>query len=78
MEEVEYLGHIMGHEGVRVDPKKIQAMQDWPQQKNLKSLSGFLGLTSYYRKFVCNNDRIAKPLTNLLKKNSFLWTGETQ
>ena len=47
MEEVEYLGHNVGHEGVRVDPKKIQAMQDWPQPNTLKSLRGFLGLTSY-------------------------------
>jgi hypothetical protein len=42
---VEYLGHIVGKDGVRVDPKKIEAMQDWPRPKNLKSLCGFLGLT---------------------------------
>jgi len=72
MEEVEYLGYIVGREGVRVDPKKIQAMQYWPQPKTLKSLRGFLGLTGYYRNFFCNYGRITRPLTNLLKKNSFL------
>eukprot|EP00253_Pinus_taeda_P032665 PITA_32665 len=44
MEEVEYLGHIVGREGVKVDPKKIQAMQEWPQPKTLKSLRGFLAV----------------------------------
>ena len=68
----------MGREGVRIDPKKIQAMQDWPQPKTLKSLRGFFGLTSYYHKFFCNYGHIARPLTNLLKKKSFLWTDVAQ
>jgi hypothetical protein len=72
--EVEYLGHLVGNDGVRVDPKKIEARQDWPHPKTLKSLCGFLGLIGYYRKFVKNYGKIATPLTNLLKKNSFTWT----
>ena len=50
MVEVEYLGHIVGREGVKVDPKKIQAMQEWPQPKTLKSLRGVLGLTQLLKK----------------------------
>jgi hypothetical protein len=72
--EVEYLGHLVGKDGIRVDPKKIEAIKDWPHPKTLKILCGFLGLTGYYRKFVKNYGRIAAPLTTLLKKNSFTWT----
>jgi hypothetical protein len=72
--EVEYLGHIVGKVGVRVDPKKIEAMQDWPRPKTLKILHGFLGLTGYYHKFVKNYGKIVAPLTALLKNNSFTWT----
>jgi hypothetical protein len=52
--EVEYLGHIVGKNGERVDHKKIEAIQDCPRPKTLKSLHGFLSLTGYYRKFVKN------------------------
>ena len=72
--EVEYLGHLGGKDGVRLDPKKIEAMKYWPHPKNLKSLRGFLGLTGYYRKFVKNYGKIATPLIALLKNNSFTWT----
>jgi hypothetical protein len=71
------LGHLIGKDGVRVDPKEIEAMQDWPHPKTLKSLRGFLGLTRYYHKFVKNYGKIAAPLTPLLKKNSFTWTPAT-
>jgi hypothetical protein len=49
---VEYLGHIVGKDGVSMDPKKIEAMQYLPFPKNLKSLHGFIGLRGYYHKFV--------------------------
>jgi hypothetical protein len=72
--EVEYLGHLVGKDGVRVDLKKIEVMRDWPHPKTVKSLHGFLGLTGYCRKFVNNCGKITAPHTGLLKKNSFTWT----
>jgi hypothetical protein len=71
--EVEYLGHIIGKDGVRVDPKKIEAMKDYPHPKTLKILCGFLVLMGYYYKFVQNYGKIVAPLIGLLKKTSFSW-----
>jgi hypothetical protein len=75
--EVEYLGHIVGKADVGVDPKNIEAMQDWPRPKTIKILRVFLGLTGYYHNFVKNYGKIAAPFTALLKNNSFSWTPKT-
>lgn len=75
---MEYLGHIVNRDVVQVDPKKNQAMKDWPRPKTLKSLRGFLGLTRYYQKIVHNYGKIVVPLTKLLKKNYFSWDDPTE
>ena len=65
---MEYLGHIVSHEGVKIDPKKINVINEWRIPTTLKHIRGFLRLTRYYHKFVKNYRRIAMPLTTLLKK----------
>jgi hypothetical protein len=76
VKEVEYLGHIVSHEGVKVDPNKIKDMMDWTIPKTLKNIIGFLGLIGYYCKFVRNYGRITTPLMTLTKKDAFSWTPE--
>ena len=74
---MEYLGHIVSHEGVKVDPNKIKAIKEWKVPTTIKHLRGFLWLTGYYHKFFKNYGRIVSPLMTLLKKDAFSWTPET-
>lgn len=66
--EVAFLGHVITPEGVRPNPDKIKVIQEWPLPKNEKELKGFLGVIGYYRKFIKDFAKIAKPLTQQLRK----------
>ncbi|XP_041020513.1 uncharacterized mitochondrial protein AtMg00860-like [Juglans microcarpa x Juglans regia] len=76
--ELEYIGHFILGERVRVDQGKIEALVDWPLPKDVLLLRGFLSLIGYYRRFVKNYSLIAKPLTSLLKKDNFEWIQEAR
>jgi hypothetical protein len=71
-----HLGHIIDENGIRPDPEKISALVNF-KVKNIKSLRGFLGLASFYRRFVPEFAAIAHPLHVLLKKNS-AWSWKEQ
>jgi len=76
---VEYLGHICTPFGIRPDPKKIKAIEEYPAPKTVKEIRAFIGLAGYYRRHVRNFAKLAKPLTNLTKKDvPYEWTGEHQ
>ena len=73
--EVNYLGHVITDQGVRPDPRKIQCVMDYPVPRNSTDIKSFLGLSGYYRRFIPDYGKIAKPLTSLLKKDvEFKWS----
>lgn len=73
--EVNYLGHVITNEGIKPDPAKITAVKEFPTPKCEKDIQSFLGLAGYYRRFIKDFSKIARPLSQLLRKdNLFEWT----
>lgn len=77
--EVIYLGHIITEQGLKPDPSKILSVKNFPVPISQKQLKSFLGLSGYYRRFIRNYGKIAKPLTALLKNDiMYDWTNTCQ
>ncbi|CAI6355228.1 unnamed protein product [Macrosiphum euphorbiae] len=77
--ECVYLGHVITKDGIKPDERKLKAVVEFPIPTTVKNIKSFLGLSGYYRKFINSYSAIAKPLTNLLKKDtSFVWSNECQ
>ena len=74
MGEVEYLGHTAGPKGVRMDDRKVEAIQHWPTPTGKKDLRSFLGLACYYRRFIEKCAHRVAPMSELLKQeNQWAW-----
>ena len=65
--QINYLGHVVGQEGVSTDPDKIKAVTEWPRPTTVTEVRSFLGFVSYYRRFILNFSKVAKPLNTLLQ-----------
>ena len=71
---VVYLGHVVTEDGIKTNPQKIEAVRAYPVPSNAKALRSFLGLASYYRRFVPGFSKVAGPLHALTKKDAlFIW-----
>ncbi|GJZ99098.1 putative reverse transcriptase domain-containing protein [Tanacetum coccineum] len=69
LQEVHFLGHVVNQSGIHVDPGKIEAVKNWKAPTTSSEIRSFLGLAGYYRRFIANFSKIAKPLTSLTQKN---------
>jgi hypothetical protein len=74
LDTVKFLGNTISSDGISVDPSKVQEVLDWKPPTSVHQIRSFLGLAGYYRRFIPDLSRIAKPMTERLKKEvKFFW-----
>jgi transposase InsO family protein len=77
--KINYLGHVVSAKGIQPDPEKVQAVRCFPRPTNVRGVKGFIGLSSYYRKFIPKYSERAEPLRRLEKKGvPFIWGPEQE
>ncbi|PON68450.1 Ribonuclease H-like domain containing protein [Parasponia andersonii] len=79
LEKVIFIGHVVSGNGIYVDPTKVEAVSNWSRPTNVSEIRSFLGLASYYRRFVEEFSKLASPLTQLTRKNiKFHWNDDCE
>ena len=77
--KVLYLGHVLDEEGIHPIPDKVTKLNEMPPPRTVKEVQQFMGLANYYRKFIPRFSDIARPITELTRKDvDFVWTDERQ
>ena len=77
--KIEFLGYIIGKDGIQMDPAKTSSVTDWPTPKNPKEIQAFIGFANFYRRFIESFSKKSKPLIDLTRKNiEFKWTPEAE
>ena len=76
--EVNYLGHVVGEEGISTDPQKIRAISAWPTPADASEVKSFIGLCSYYRRYIQSFSDISQPLYRCTEEKPFRWSREAE
>lgn len=78
-DKVEFLGFVLGTEGLSMDPSKVEVIQKWPPPRRTKDIQSFLGFANFYRRFIHDYSKITVPLTRLTRKGTdWDWTDDCQ
>ena len=78
-QEVEYLGHLITPSGIRPNPNRVKAVREFPVPQSVREVRQFLGVASYYRRFILGFTKTAQPLHALTQKGAlFEWTQSCQ
>jgi hypothetical protein len=79
LHEVEFLGYIIGQDGIKMATDKVEAVLEWETPRNLSEVQSFLGFANFYRRFIKDYSRVARPLSELTKKSKeWIWTPEAE
>jgi len=80
VQEVEFLGYIIGREGIKMSQEKVEAILSWRTPESLADTQSFLGVANFYRRFIQDYSRIARPLTELTKgeEKNWVWNKEAE
>ena len=76
--KIEFLGVIIGPNGIEMEVKKVEGVLGWPESKNMKNIRKSLGLTNYYRMFIKDFAQVEKPINVLIRKDEKWWQREEQ
>lgn len=77
VQEVTFLGLLVGKDGIQMDPKKIEALKEWEQPRSVRNIQSIIGFANFYRRFIKDFSKVIQPMMELTRKNTpFLWSSD--